>query len=101
MKTTTDPILCPVCGYDLGFRPWRGSSASHQICPSCGIEFGYDDVPEGGGLTGTKEEIYNRWRDDWVAQGMRWWSGSRSMPDGWDPCHQLKRIGIALQRGKP
>lgn len=44
--------LCRACGDELGFKPWRGESASHEICPSCGIHFGCHDVPEGGGLVG-------------------------------------------------
>ena len=92
-----DSRPCPVCGYDLGLEPWRGPSASHQICPSCGIEFGYDDVPEGGGLKGTREAVYDYWRSKWIDGGMAWWSMSRPMPPGWDPGQQLKRIGVVLQ----
>jgi len=51
---------CPVCGYVLQFIPWDGLSASDEICPSCGIQFGYDDAA--GGNVQAREEIYKRWR---------------------------------------
>jgi hypothetical protein len=37
---------CPVCGFDLGFRPWDGASPSNEICLSCGIPFAIPIVPE-------------------------------------------------------
>jgi hypothetical protein len=61
---------CLVCGYDLGYEPWRGASASHHICKSCGIQFGYDDVPEGAGRQGSREEIYGMWFREWAVKGM-------------------------------
>jgi hypothetical protein len=40
--------LCPVCGYDwLTEEPLVGPSASDEICPVCGIHFGYDDAAGG------------------------------------------------------
>jgi len=68
--------LCPICGYDLGFKAWYytegGEAASHEICPSCGIEFGYHDVFEACGIEGTREQLQLRWRDKWISGGMRW-----------------------------
>ncbi len=84
--------LCPVCGYDLGFEPWRDGRPSHESCPSCGIEFGYHDVPEGAGLAGSRAEIYAAWRRDWVKKGMPWSGVGEPEPPGWHPDVQLKRI---------
>jgi hypothetical protein len=85
---------CPVCGYDLGFEPWERGASSDEICPSCGIQFGYDDVPEGGGLQGTREEIYAQWRSMWIERGMPWYSIGRPPPHAWNPRKQLELIGI-------
>jgi hypothetical protein len=86
---------CFVCGYDLEFEPWRGESASHEFCPCCGIQFGYHDVPEGAGLSGTREEIYQLWRSQWIAAGMPWQGLGIPAPSGWDPRRQLTRAGLA------
>jgi len=32
---------CPVCQSGLDFEPWCDGSPSHEICFSCGIQFGY------------------------------------------------------------
>ena len=75
--------LCPVVGYELDCTPWHGESPSDEICPSCGIQFGYDDAcPE------TRTGVYAAWRTRWMAAGMRWWS-SRPPPASWDPAVQL------------
>ena len=83
--------LCPVCGYALGFEPWRGNSASHRICPSCGIEFRFDDA-EGGALAAGREASYAQWRTHWIAAGMPWFSAATQPPDAWDPQAQLRRL---------
>ena len=38
--------ICPVCGYNALHEPAydRFGCASFEICPCCGIEFGYDDA---------------------------------------------------------
>lgn len=83
--------LCPVCGYDLGFAPWQGLSASDEICPCCHIQFGYDDCA--GGQPEKRAAIYYDWRTEWIAEGMPW-RGSRKLPEGWDPVRQLQAIGV-------
>lgn len=78
---------CPVCGYgDLDEPPERNGVASHEICPSCGFEFGVTDA---GGVT------YATWREFWVKSGMPWWAkqAGQPPPNGWDPREQLKAIG--------
>lgn len=87
--------LCPVCGYDLGFEPWEGNSASHETCPSCGIEFGFHDDPLASGTSGTRKEIYIKWRTSWMKNGMKW-SADSMPPDDWNPKRQLQRIGIVI-----
>jgi hypothetical protein len=83
---------CLVCGYDLGFPPWRGDSASHESCPCCGIEYGYHDaVPE------ERTAIYRDWRQRWVSGGCTWRSGY-GPPGGWNPLDQLKRVDPMTSR---
>ncbi len=84
--------LCPVCGYDLGFLPWEEDSPSDEICPSCGIQFGYDDAA--GRDKQGREVIYRRRRQQWIEGGMQWYSRHRTPPSGWDPIEQLGRIGV-------
>jgi len=86
--------FCPVCGFNLGFPAWRGDSASHETCHSCGIEFGYHDVTEASGTPGTKEEIYLKWRNKWIKEGMPWSVDESYKPKNWNPAKQLKHIGI-------
>lgn len=62
---------CPVCGYSLGFAPWKGESASDEICPGCGIQFGYNDArPD------LREGVYAEWRRQWIAGGRRAFAGA-------------------------
>jgi hypothetical protein len=81
---------CPVCGFpELQATPWVDGSPSDEICPSCGIHFGYDDAA--GGRADQRPVIYQRWRARWVAEGMPWRS-RRPQPPGWDPHAQLAAV---------
>jgi hypothetical protein len=85
-----DRYLCLVCGYGgLGEPPWRDGTGSDEICPSCGIHFGYDDAA--GGDPAAREAVYRGRRGDWIAGGMRWWSSGDQPPD-WDPICQLEGV---------
>ncbi len=82
--------VCPVCGYpgleveayDLVF-----DLASFEICPCCRFQYGATE--EAGRSTSI-----TRWRERWIADGMRWWFGNP--PDGWNPRGQLRNIGVEL-----
>jgi hypothetical protein len=54
---------CPVCAYpDLSEPPWTDEGiGSQEICPRCGIQFGYDDAA--GGDAAKRERIHAEWRD--------------------------------------
>lgn len=82
--------FCPVCGYDLGFIPWEDSNPSDEICPCCGIQFGYDDAA-GGDYT-QRNIIYNEWRLDWINKKMPWKSLGINPPKHWNPIKQLLNI---------
>jgi hypothetical protein len=90
---TMNANLCPVCGYDLGFPAWRGNAASHEYCPSCGIQFGYHDDSEDN-CEEARQKIYEDWRNRWVAQGMKWSIQELRTPEGWNPVEQLRLIGV-------
>ncbi len=70
--------ICPVCGYDGLPRP----AGNHEICPSCGTEFGYDDAST------SHEQLRGRW----LTTGPRWWLDTTPAPIGWDPWTQLRNI---------
>jgi len=84
--------LCPVCGYDLGFPPWRENSASDEICPCCRIQFGFHDWDVKSEDDRTK--IYENWRARWIEDGMKWRGRGRKPPEGWNPVEQLRGIGV-------
>lgn len=79
-------FVCPICGYPDLKQPPRSDSggASHEICPSCRFQFGYDDDAEG--------ISYDEWRRRWVRKGMTWSSGAIRPPPDWNPLEQLKQL---------
>jgi len=69
---------CPVCGFpDLEFPP-----QDHTICPSCGTQFGYDDVGHS----------HIDLRKLWIWEGAPWFL--ENPPPHWDPWMQLIRAGF-------
>lgn len=86
--------LCPVCGYDCSianFVPWDNDSPSDEICPSCGIQFGYDDAT--GGDSKERFYIYRERRKKWIENGMMWYSANNVYkPNNWDPIKQLEQL---------
>jgi hypothetical protein len=86
----TDHHHCPVCGFELSFKPWDGESASLEICPSCGIHFGYDDDRLVEGRLISRHEAYDAWREGWISRGMPWYSASTPPPTHWDPAVQVE-----------
>ncbi len=84
----SDNSLCRVCGLNLGNElPWGldGQTASFNICPCCGVEFGYEDATLDG---------IARFRDDWIANGGVFLDKSQQ-PPGWDRTAQLRKIGVS------
>jgi hypothetical protein len=81
---------CPVCGHSLDFKPWRGDSAADELCPCCGIQFGYDDAA--GGDPDERKRVHREWRQRWISSGMPWSSVGKKPPPDWDPREQLKRL---------
>lgn len=75
---------CLVCGYpELDEPPYDDHGcALYNICPCCGVEFGYDD----------SNALHSELREKWIATGMQWWSRNISPPTNWNPLHQLKNV---------
>ncbi len=78
---------CPVCQEGLGFEAWSGDTASFEICPGCGIQFGYNDArPE------LRSLVYAAWREEWLANDQRPFDGEQ-----W---HEVARRVVALAKSK-
>jgi hypothetical protein len=79
---------CPVCGWPKLDEPPRSAtgSASFEICPCCGFQFGVTDDDEG-----INEAA---WRAQWIAGGMQWSSTSRPAPTRWSASRQLTKAGL-------
>jgi hypothetical protein len=88
MDTVNREFLCPVCGWLLEEPAWRGDSASDEICPSCGIQFGYQDAI----VSPRRAEIHRAWREQWIIKGMPWSSVGQQPPENWNLREQLRRI---------
>jgi hypothetical protein len=64
---------CPVCYYPkLKENPHH---ATYEICPQCGIEFGYQDSGPKG-----QQYYWKILREKWIAAGCPWWSKVRKAP---------------------
>jgi hypothetical protein len=74
--------VCPVCMYPgLGDPPWQDGEPSHEICPSCGTQFGRDD----GIDDPTNTPVYLKLRERWDAAGKPWYSTDTPQPADWPP----------------
>ena len=79
--------MCPICGYPgLDEPPYdEYGCASFDICPCCGVEYGYHDC------TTPHVELRQRW----IALGMPW--SHPPSPSGWDPEKQLRDADMDRQ----
>ncbi|RJL35657.1 hypothetical protein D5H75_02395 [Bailinhaonella thermotolerans] len=75
---------CRVCGLIQDSAPWGldGRSPSFDICPCCGVEFGYEDATLVSILV---------FRQKWLEDGAPWWD-SELKPGGWDLALQLESV---------
>jgi hypothetical protein len=90
--------MCPACGYPGLLEPphAENGAASDEICPACGIHFGYED--EIGCDENARASYYRGWGGKWHVDGARWWS-SRASPADWDGEAQFQvTLGVA-ERG--
>jgi hypothetical protein len=88
--TAPSTFRCPACGYPgLTEPPRSDTGGSFEICPSCGIEFGYSD--ENGGDAECRPSFYRGWGLKWYTDGMKW-SGAQPPPPDWDPEGQFRSL---------
>ena len=75
---------CKVCGLYIETPPWGkdGNCPTHEICPCCNVEFGYEDYTI---------ESAKRFREKWMNQGANW-SEQSERPKNWDKEGQFKNI---------
>lgn len=66
---------CRVCGLYLSYQPWGedGNDPTYEICPCCGVEFGYEDY--------SKSSI-QEYRKQWIDNGCKWFILSKK-PTNW------------------
>jgi aryl-alcohol dehydrogenase-like predicted oxidoreductase len=91
---------CPVCGFpELSEPPWTDDGGSREVCPSCGTQFGVDDLADG--VDEARDVLHEALRLAWISSGMAWHS-SRLQPEGWDAVRQVDALrnerpeGLAL-----
>lgn len=75
---------CRVCGRIYEGLPWGedGKTASFEICPCCGVEFGYED---------SLPESVRGYRAIWLAGGSNWFD-RKLRPQDWSLDAQLAQI---------
>lgn len=84
-----DPRFCRVCGYLSDLLPWGedGRSASFEICPCCGVEWGYEDsLPQG----------VRAYRQEWLERGAPWFTPEEPH-DGLTTEERLARVPLEFQ----
>lgn len=89
--------FCLVCGYPgLEEQPFDGKKfhSTHEICPSCGFHYGYDDLNGSGEYPDDfkEKEIIKAYRNKWLNTGSKWWSSDKLSPSNWDAIEQIKKV---------
>lgn len=74
--------ICRICGLIQDEPTWEEEVSSHNLCPCCGVEFGYEDI--------TLISI-RQYRTKWIDLGYKWVEPNL-MPQNWDIDKQLKNI---------
>ncbi|MDQ0726960.1 hypothetical protein [Microbacterium sp. W4I20] len=91
--TGFDPRYCRVCGYEPEEAPWGpdGRFGSFDICPCCGVEWGYEDSTFSASV---------RYRDRWIEQGAGW-HDRRTPADGMTTAARLERAWVTAPASPP
>ncbi len=76
--TPAPHVAIPTYGSQLGAT----GAGSLEICPCCGIQFGYTDMV--GGRDDRRPGFWAGWGGRWYHAGMPW-SSTTGPPSGWDP----------------
>lgn len=77
--------ICRICGYIDVDLPWGadGTSPSHDICPCCNVEHGYEDFTLNG---------IHSFRQKWIELGYPWTSRVIKKPVDFNPLLQIENI---------
>lgn len=77
-------FACRVCGLLHPEPPWglSGNDPSYEICPCCGVEFGYEDCTKIGVLS---------YRKRWLDSGGHW-KFKKLQPSDWNMDEQMSQI---------
>jgi hypothetical protein len=81
---------CRICGLYHIDLPWGedGITPTFNICPCCGVEFGYEDDTDREGAINIRKA--------WLAHGAKWLNEKRRPPD-WNLEQQLRQIPTAFR----
>ncbi|MBN6075083.1 hypothetical protein HYE60_07480 [Aggregatibacter actinomycetemcomitans] len=74
--------ICRICGLIQDEPTWEDDNPSYNLCPCCGVEFGYEDT--------TLASIRN-YRNKWANSGYKWVE-LNIKPQNWNLDEQLKNI---------
>ena len=76
--------VCRICGFDLEYPIWgeKGDCPTHDICPCCGVEFGYED---------SQYNAILKFRKEWMDKGAQWFR-TKMKPKDWDIQKQFRNI---------
>jgi hypothetical protein len=86
---TSENDCCRICGFRPDTSPWGpdGRTPSFEICPSCGVEYGYED---------STPTAVSRYRREWLNNGGIW--SDASIPkDGLTSQQRLRNIPRRLR----
>lgn len=89
VQLSENTYCCPVCGFDEVDLPYASNgSASYEVCPDCGVEYGFDDQIYSNDIAAgiTHEVKWEQLRSVWLA-------GKEQTPA---LRNQLKKIGVEL-----
>ena len=77
--------MCPVCGFEgLEELPYNQQNIpSHEICPCCGFEFGFDGEND--------PASFAAFRQNWVKNGAQWFM-PKQKPEKWNLEKQLSNL---------
>ena len=89
MQMSTIACICRICGLDQGYPAWGedGETPTYNMCPCCGVEFGYEDA---------FLDTIRDYRQTWLANGGKWLM-PQLRPEGWNLQEQLRQIPPAYR----
>jgi len=77
--------ICPICGFDKLLEPPSDNfgNPSHEICPCCNFEYGFDDSSEG--------YSFDEYRSRWINDGFKF-ASEEDKPINWDKAYMSMQL---------